>query len=229
MNLFQALLSRTSPRRRPAPARPTNSDALPPINACINVASGGRLQSLPVESIEGEQFEIRRPEHVVVGTTVLFDYSNARGRFRFHAKCVALSDRTAFFEVPPHIMEVERSDRRIFRIDCVIPILWRYAPGGEGYGTLTRSATANISAGGVAFIVPRALRAGTQVEIHLALNEAPTLVLIASLARPSEQQHAGKHLACVAFNHLLPAEATVIEEFIATCERRRRDRGMANT
>ena len=223
MNLFKAL----RPHTRPDGDVAVNSDHLPAVNAFVNVATGGKTDSLPIESIGQLQFEIRRPARTAVGMTALFDYANALGRFRFHANCAAVLDRTALFELPSHIMVVEKSDNRTFRMDAVIPVLWRYAPSGEGYGAFARSFTANISAGGLAFVVPRALRAGTQVELSLTLDEVPAFVVIGTLTRPTVPNGC-KHLAGITFDELSPAGANAIDNFIASRERGRRERGMAN-
>jgi hypothetical protein len=223
MNFFRAF----RPQARPAADVAVKSDHFPAVNAFVNVATGGKTESLPIESIERLQFEVRRPSRAAVGMTALFDYANALGRFRFHANCAAVLDRTAFFDLPAHIMVVDKSDNRTFRMDCVIPVLWRYAPGGEGYGAFMRSFTANLSAGGVAFVVPRALRAGTQVELELTLDEAPAFVVIGTLTRPTVQNRSN-HLAGTAFDELTPAGANAIDNFIASRERSRRERGIAN-
>jgi hypothetical protein len=222
VNLFEAMRSRSK-------SRAINSDHLPELNAFVDVAMGGKTESVPVESIGRTELAVRRPSKGAVGTTALFNYTNGRGNFRFHAQCTAVEDRTATFALPAEITVLQKvyDRRRSVRLKYALPVVWRYAPDGVGYGEFTKSATVDISTGGVALMVPRELRTGTLVEIKFDLGESGVFTAVGALVRPTVQQPSGKFLAGIELR-VNPLQANAIDDFIATRQQGQRRRGIAD-
>jgi PilZ domain len=206
-----------------------NSDHLPELNAFVDVAMGGKTESVPVESIGRTELAVRGPSNAAVGTTALFNYVNGRGSFRFHAQCTAVEGRTATFALPPEITVLQkvRDQRRSLRLNYALPVVWRYAPDGVGYGEFSKGATVDISTAGVALMVPRELRMGTLVEIKFDLGDSGVFAVIGALARQTVRQPSGKFLAGIDLR-VNPLQANAIDDFIATRQRGQRKRGIAD-
>jgi hypothetical protein len=210
MNLFQAMLSRSK-------SKSIDSDHLPEVNAFVDIATGGKTESLPVEEIGGSSFQVRRPALAAVGAKALFNYSNSQGRFRFHAECAALDKHVATYGMPTEITVIETfgDKRRTYRLKFALGVDWRYAPEGAGYGEFMHGTTADLSCSGVSLVVPRELKLGTQIELRLDLNDGGPFLLIGTLMRPTQRQLSGKYIAGLAFPDIRPTSANAISEFIA--------------
>jgi hypothetical protein len=221
LNLFEAMRSRSK-------SKAVNSDHLPELNAFVDIATGGKTESVPVESIGRTEIAVRCPSRAAVGTSALFNYVNARGSFRFHAACTKIEGQTASFALPPEITVLQRVNdrRRTVRLKYALPVLWRYAPDAVGYGEFTKSATVDISSNGVALMVPRELRTGTLVEIKFDLGTC-AFTVIGALARPTVQQPSGKFLAGIELRTNL-AQANAIDDFILARQQGQRQRGIAD-
>jgi hypothetical protein len=221
VNLFEAMRSRSK-------SNAINSDHLPELNAFVDVAVGGKTESVPVESIGRAELAVRRPSKAAVGAKALFNYSNPRGSFRFYAECTAIEGRTAHFALPSEITVLQRlrDRRRSLRLKYALPILWRYAPDGVGYGEFTKSFTVDICGGGAALMVPRELRTGTLVEIKFDLGSA-AFTVVGGLTRQTVQTASGKFLAGIELR-VNPAQANAIDDFILARQQGQRKRGIAD-
>jgi hypothetical protein len=221
VNLFDAMRSRSK-------SSAVNSDHLPELNAFVDVAVGGKTESVPVESISRTELTVRCPTKATVGAKALFNYMNRRGSFRFYAQCMAINGRAAAFALPSEITVLQKvSDRRRnVRYKYALPVVWRYAPDGVGYGDFSKSATVDISSGGVLLVVPRELRTGTVVEVKIDLGTA-SFAVVGTLTRETTQQASGKFLAGIALR-VSPVQANAIEAFISMREQGQRKRGIAD-
>jgi hypothetical protein len=221
VNLFDAMRSRWK-------SNAINSDHLPELNAFVDVAMGGKTESVPVESIGRTGLSVRRPTKATVGGSALFNYVNGRGSFRFFAVCTAVEGRSADFALPAEITVLQkvRDLRRGVRQQCAIAVTWRYAPDGIGFGEFTKSTTGDLSAAGVLLVVPRELRAGTLVEIKFDLGTSAFSV-IGVLKRSTQQQASGKFTAGIELR-VAPAEANAIDNFIVTRQKDHRKRSIAD-
>jgi hypothetical protein len=224
MNLFQSMLARKK-------SDAVDSDHLPEVNAFVDVATGGKTESLPVEDIGPTSFQIRSPGNAAVGAKALFNYSNGRGRFRFHAQCEAINNQLATYAKPAEITVIEKfgDKRRNFRLKHALPVVWRYAPEGVGYGEFAKSTTADISCVGVSLVVPRELKPGTQIELKLDLNgSAKPFAVIGALTRPTQKQSSGKFSAGLSFQNISPTNQNAIGEFITSRQNGQRNRSLAD-
>jgi hypothetical protein len=221
MNLFEAMRSRSK-------SKAINSDHLPELNAFVDIAVGGKTESVPVERIGRTELATRLPSRATVGAKALFNYLNGRGSFRFYAECTAIEGRTATFALPHEITVLQRirDRRRGVRLKFALPVTWRYAPDGIGYGEFTKSFLVDISNGGGALMVQRELRTGTLVEINLNLG-ATAFTVVGALTRPTTQTANGKYLAGIGLR-VTPAQANAIDDFILARQKGQRDRGIAD-
>jgi len=221
MNLFEAMRSRSK-------SKAINSDHLPELNAFVDIAVGGKTESVPVESIGRTELTTRLPSRATVGAKALFNYHNGRGNFRFYAECTAIEGRKARFALPTEITVLNRirDRRRGVRLKYALPVIWRYAPDGIGYGEFTKSFAVDISSSGVALMVPRELRSGTLVEISLDLG-ATAFTVVGALTRPTAQTASGKYVAGIDLRVNL-AQANAIDDFILARQKGQRARGIAD-
>jgi hypothetical protein len=223
MNILQALASRKT-------TGVVNSDHLPELNSFIDVAIGGKTELLPIEVIEKGAFVVRRPSLAVVGSQALFNYSNGVGRFRFRADCTAVGSCTATFALPKEISVIEKfgEKRRHFRLKRSLPVCFRYAPDGVGYGSFSESSLTDISSVGVGLIVPLALKTGTLIEMRINLpGSGGAFDVLGKLTRPSELQKAGRYSAGIQFETLSPTNANKIGEYITKNQQTNHKRGVA--
>jgi len=223
MNLFQAMQSRKKTRE-------VDSDRLPDVNSFIDVATGGRTEYLPIESIGSASIVVRRPAKAVVGTSALFNYSNRVGRFRFYANCTQLTEKMATFDLPISITVIEQfgNKRRNVRLKTALPVTWRYAPDGSGYGNFYDGNSVDISCVGMSLLVPRELRAGTQVEIRFDLSDGQKpFTVIGTLTRPTQPAARGRFSAGMSFKNIRPTEENRLAEFILARQRGQRKRALA--
>lgn len=223
MNVFQTMLAR-------AKSSAVNSDHLPELNAFVDVAVGGKTESVPVEALGRTTFQVRRPVKAAAGLTGLFNYVNGRGGFRFSAECTEVSARLATFTLPAEITIINKFDdkRRNFRLKYGLAVLWRYAPEATGYGDFIKGTTADISGAGMSLVVPRELKVGTQVEVKLDLEgSTKAFFVIGTLMRPTVQQGSGKYIAGIAMKNLSPTQSNAISEFIAQRQKGQKKRSLA--
>jgi hypothetical protein len=221
VNLFEAMRSRSK-------SNAINSDHLPELNAFVDVAVGGKTDSVPVESIGRTELTVRAPSRVTVGAKALFNYVNGRGSFRFHAECTAIEGQRATFALPAEITVLQkvRDRRRGVRLKHALPVVWRYAPDGIGYGEFTKSFTVDFCSGGLALMVPRELRAGTLVEIKIDLGTT-AFTAVGALTRPTVQMASKSFLAGIELRLNLP-QANAIDNFIVARQQGQRKRGIAD-
>jgi hypothetical protein len=221
VNLFDAMRSRWK-------SSAINSDHLPELNAFVDVAMGGKTESVPIESIGRTELSVRRPTKAAVGGSALFNYVNGRGNFRFCAQCTAVEDRSATFALPAEITVVQKlRDKRCgVRLQYALTVAWRYAPDGVGFGEFVKSAIVDISSSGVLLMVTRELRAGTLVEIKFDLGTS-AFAVVGALTRATQQQASGKFAAGIALRVTL-AQSNAIDAFIMARQRGQRKRDIAD-
>jgi hypothetical protein len=223
MNVFQSMLSRSK-------THAIDSDHMPVINDFVDVAMGGKTDTVCFENVAKTGFETRSPANAAVGGTALFNYGNRIGRFRFRTQCIKTDGKHATFALPDEIIVIERFDekRRNFRLRMLMNVQWRYAPDGVGYGPYVRSNTLDISAQGARLDVGRELRKGTLVEIvfdQIPVHGKP-LAAVGELTRPAHKDENGV-IAGIRFTSLGLTAQNAVSEFIRKSEKNDKKRHLA--
>lgn len=204
---------------------------LPPINAFVDIAIGGSLnrESVPVNDITDSAIVTRRPNGLQPGESADFLYGNAVGRFRFATVCAKVDGKEAYFELPTTVKTLESyGDRRASeRVPWVLPVQWRYAPSGEGYGDFLPGSLMDISRGGASLVVGRTLKAGSQVELRFALkSQHEPFVEICQVMRTAKIETSDKNAAGIRFLDLDPHDERTLGEYLDERLTLRRDRGV---
>ncbi|MDB5092836.1 MAG: PilZ domain [Candidatus Eremiobacteraeota bacterium] len=207
---------------------------LPAANAFIDLAltGNGPRGSVCVESITERGMSVTLLPGTKVGSTGVFSYQNAHGKFRFSSKCLAFRGTHAVFAVPERIETLQvfggAQKRAAVRLDATVPAQWRYAPGGKGAGEYVRASLTDISRSGASLIVDREVKKGTYVETRFSVStSASPLVLLGEVMRTANIEATKKISLGLRFNGLKPEEDRAIMEFINKRQAERRSRGLA--
>jgi PilZ domain len=205
---------------------------LPQLHAFVDVIVEGRpSRSVTVEAINAKGITTRDPLGSVGESAVLI-YNARDGRFRAPTKIAGVTGSSTLFEMPKKVnligaAQAERK-RQSVRLDALVPGEWRFAPGGVGVGDFQRASIRDISRGGCALIIDRALKLGTKVEIRLSLKgDAPALTLLGEVMRQETIQTSGKNNHGIRFHGLRPEEDQAIITFINQRQADLRSRGLA--
>jgi hypothetical protein len=206
-------------------------EKLPSVNAFVDVAIGGSLnrESVPVNEITANAIVTRRPNGLQPGESADFLYSNAFGRFRFTTVCASVDGKVAHFELPESIKTLESyGDRRTSeRVPWVLPVQWRYAPGGAGYGDFLPGSLVDISRGGASLVVGRELKPGSQVELRFALkSQQEPFVELCQVVRAAKIETSDKNAAGIRFLDIDPKDERILGEYLDERLTLRRDRGV---
>jgi len=224
MNLFQAMQRRSK-------SKDIDSNHLPVVNDFVDVACGGKTDTVCIEAISRVDFEASGPSTVAVGSLALFNYGNRTGRYRFRTTCTKLDGKHAHFALPSEITVIETFDEKRggFRLKKLLSITWRYAPDGVGNGPFVSGNLLDLSAEGACLDVGREVRKGTQVEIRFdqIVADGKPLVAIAQLMRPSTRNGAGVIVSGLQFQGLGYTGQNAISEFIVTHEKQDKVRNIA--
>jgi c-di-GMP-binding flagellar brake protein YcgR len=134
----------------------------------------------------------------------------------------------AYFEMPSTIKRLESfAHRGAARVDKVIPIDWRYAPDGEGYGDFASGSMSDLSRGGASLVVGRAIKPGTSLEVRFALDpKGAKLVEICQVMRASKIGTSANFTAGIRFLAMSSANETALMKFLQELQATRRDRGI---
>lgn len=207
---------------------------LPQLNGFVDVAltGGGPRGSVCFEALTERSFTVNALPGMKPGSTGVFSYTNAVGKFRFSAKCSALRGDTAVFSIPERIETLqvfsEAHKRAAVRIDATVPAQWRFAPGGRGSGDYARASLTDISRSGASLIVDRDVKKGTYVEARFAVSTAVApLVLLGEVMRNSAIETTKRVSLGLRFHGIKPEEDRAIMEFINKRQAERRNRGLA--
>jgi c-di-GMP-binding flagellar brake protein YcgR len=158
-----------------------------------------------------------------------FLYSNGRGKFRFYAECRYVNDVAATFALPTTIRTIETySERRSSaRVPWVIPVQWRYAPGGEGYGDFLAASMMDLSQGGASLVVGRELKPGAQVEVRFTLKSpSEPLVEVGQVVRAAKIETSNRSAAGIRFLDVGRENERILSEFVSERQALRRERGV---
>ncbi len=205
-----------------------DKNKLPLINAFVEVSLGGRSCAVPVEEICQKFIEVRKLPGCAIGASATFDYKTATGRYRFRAECTSIIGDHSSFALPQEIRTIETfpTFTNKFRLETVLTVQFRYAPDGVGYGEFKPARTKNLSADGVALVIGRELKKGTQMEIKFDFNGHP-LILLGELTRPTEKEVCDKYLAGLRFLNIDASAESVIAAFIDSKIKGCRERSIA--
>jgi c-di-GMP-binding flagellar brake protein YcgR len=219
---------------RPKPTSSVLRAKLPAANSYVDVAvPGGRgTVSVCVDEVDAKGFTCTAPPEVKAGSVAVFVYRTETGKYRFNAKCHAVQDALAAFELPKSIETLAKfggtQKRQTVRIDAVVPAQWRPASGGQGRGEFTRASITDISRSGASLIIGHELAKGTQVELRCTLNsELAPVTLLSEVMRSSKIGKSGKVSLGLKFHGIRPEDDRAIMEFINKRQAERRDRGLA--
>lgn len=228
MNILKALAggAKTSGRQTRPP-----SNVLPDLHAFVEVAIGKTTarHSIPIDAISADTLTTRVFAGLYLGASADFLYTNPAGKFRFSTVCTALDIQSAHFKIPAAVKTIELygAKRSAVRLDSLLPVRWRYAPGGTGNGEFLKASMSDLSRGGASLVVGRELRVGSQVEVCFALKTTTSpLTVLSEVMRAAKIQTSGKISAGIRFLDVDAAGERVIDEFIDALQTLRRDRGV---
>jgi hypothetical protein len=207
---------------------------LPAANAFVDLAltGNGPRGSVCVEAMTERGLSVTLLPGTKAGSTGVFSYQNAHGKFRFSSKCLAVRGTHAVFAVPERIETLQvfggAQKRAAVRLDATVPSQWRYAPGGKGAGEYVRASLTDISRSGASLIVDREVKKGTYVETRFSVStSASPLVLLGEVMRTANIEATKKISLGLRFHGLKPEEDRAIMEFINKRQAERRSRGLA--
>jgi hypothetical protein len=228
MNILRGLKRTPNDSRAPLGSL---RDKLPSINAFVDIAIGGSLhrESVPVNDITASAIVTRCPNGLQPGESADFLYGNAFGRFRFATACAKVDGKEAYFELPAAVKTLESyGDRRTSeRVPWLLPVQWRYAPSGSGYGDFLAGSLMDISRGGASLVVGRMLKPGSQVELRFALkSQQEPFVELCQVVRAAKIETSDKNAAGILFLDLDPHDERTLGEYLDERLTLRRDRGV---
>jgi hypothetical protein len=214
-----------------AAGRPPSFDSLPELHSFVDVALGGERHrhSISVDAIGPDGLTTRPIDGLQTGMSADFLYKNISGRFRFATVCDSVDERHAHFRPPTTVKTIVLfgSKRRAVRLDAVLPVDWRYAPDGAGFGDYLKGSLSDLSKSGAWLIVGRELKTGTQVELRFSLKASMApLVIISDVVRTAKIESSGKNSAGIRFRDVDSASEGAINDFILERQMQRRDRGL---
>ena len=203
---------------------------MPELNSFVDVAVGGaaRRELVPVNDISPTLLITRCPKGLEAGTVVDFLYGNAPGRFRFWATCDKVQGNDAYFAIPGSIKTIESYFKRgTLRVSKLLPVQWRYAPEGIGYGDYTSASLMDLSCGGASLVMVRALKIGTQVEVRFVLspNHEP-FVELCEVLRASKIERSSMNVAGIRFISMEMEHQEALAKFLDDVRKTRRERGL---
>jgi hypothetical protein len=227
MNIFRALRQ----RGKGLDETPELREKLPQINAFVDIGmDGGRdRKSVSVSDITAKGLVTGCPDGLAAGATADFLYINDLGRFRFATVCRSIEGGHAVFDLPTSIKTIESFAyrRTAPRVPWVIPVEWRYAPDGNGYGEFLPASMKDLSRGGASLVVGRELKEGTRIEVRFVLkSKAKPLVEICQVVRAAKIERSDRNAAGIAFIGVDSEDARALSEFINERQSIRRDRGV---
>ncbi|HEY0392927.1 MAG TPA: PilZ domain-containing protein [Candidatus Elarobacter sp.] len=218
----------------PKPLSPQLKVKLPQVNGWIDVVmtGGGPRGTVCVEALGGRDMSVTALTEMKPGSTGVFTYSNAIGKFRFSTKCLSLQGHAALFALPERIETLQvfsgAQKRAAVRLDATVPAQWRFAPAGRGHGDWVRGSLVDLSRSGASLIADRDVKTGTWVETRFAVTTAASpLVLLGEVMRNSPIESSKKISLGVRFQGVKPEEDRAIMEFINKRQADRRSRGLA--
>jgi len=216
-------------------ARPNASaelrEKLPEVNAFVEIAIDGSSQreSVSINEINPNGVVTRHLAGLGPGVAADFLYTNAAGRFRFATVCAKVDATAAWFDFPTSIKTIESfaNRRTAARVPWVIPVQWRYAPDGQGYGEFLTASLVDLSRGGASLVVGRELKAGAQVEVRFVLkSKTEPLVELCQVVRAAKIEKSDKNAAGIRFLEVDPADERILVDFVGEQQMLRRDRGV---
>lgn len=203
---------------------------LPQTHAQIDVmVRGGSKGQVFFEGSTLKTFTTSALPGLTVGATVVFSYKTASGRYRFSAPCVKLAPPQAIFDMPASIQQLEKFavvKRTNVRLDTTTTCQWRFAPTGKIETDYRPGSITDISRSGASLIIERELKAGTQLELKIALGAAP-VAFRGEVKRIVKVENTNKTSHGVQFAPLTPAQDKAIIEFINRRQTDLRNRGLA--
>jgi hypothetical protein len=225
MNLFRSLFRGVRSNQQEVDLR----DKLPQVNGFVDVAVGpnGPRESIPIDDITGTSLVARCPEGLERGASVDFLYTNLIGRFRFATRCLTLEGREAHFELPVIIKTLQTFGyrRNAQRIQWLIPVQWRYAPEGIGYGNYLAGSLNDLSRTGASLVVERELKSGSQVEIRFALKPDETFVALCQVVRAAKIDTSARSAVGIRFIEIDALAERKLVDYICERQTLRHDRG----
>jgi hypothetical protein len=229
MNLWRALRMRRRKARRSAHA--DLRDKLPLVHSFVEVAVKGRVgrSSVCVDELTRTELTVRRIDGLAPGDEADFVYSTGRGKYRFHTSCTNVNDVAVTFALPATIKTIESyAERRSSaRVPWIIPVQWRYAPGGEGYGEFLSASMMDLSRGGASLVVGRELKPGAQVEVRFTVkSRSEPLVEIGQVVRAARIETSNRNAAGIRFLEVGRENERILTEFVSERQALRRERGV---
>lgn len=204
---------------------------LPEINSFVEISLGAcaTRESVAVNDVSAGHLVTRISAGMFPGVVADFLYINGAGKYRFATICKHVDAEQAFFELPASIKTLESfADRRTdLRVPWVIPVQWRYAPDGKGYGEFLSASMMDLSRGGTSLVVGRELKVGAQVEVRFTLkSKAAPLVELCQVVRAAKIETSDRNAAGIKFIEIDPADAEMLSTFVYERQSERRDRGI---
>jgi hypothetical protein len=204
---------------------------LPLVNSFVEIAlagSRGRI-SVPISDITRETLVTRPVAGITPGIAADFLYTNDIGKFRFATVCSAVDTDATIFALPTTIKTIQSfGDRRsASRVPWLIPVQWRYAPDGVGYGPFLDASMMDLSRGGASLVVGRELKAGSQVEVRFSLkSKEEPFIELCQVVRAAKIETSDKNAAGIRFVEIDRENERILSEFVNERQALRRDRGV---
>ncbi len=235
MNLYKALFG-CSVAESKGVASSASRELLPQVHGFVDVALRGKKEreSVPVHELGKGTFATRLLAGLRVGDSADFLYTTTAGRFRFVTTCVALEATQAQFSLPATIKTLAdfAAKRSAVRLDSMLAVTWRYAPGGIGNGPFVKASLTDLSRNGASLVVARDLKKDAQVEVRITLKSSPEpLVLLSQVMRAAKIESFNKNstdrnTAGIRFLSVDAAAERAIDRYIVGRQADRRDRGI---
>lgn len=209
----------------------TLTQQLPLVNSFVEIALNGsrRSISVPIDAIDDNGLTTRQLADLRPGSSADFVYTNEVGRFHFKTVCSQVEESAAIFALPAEIKTIESFDdrRQSARVPWLIPVEWRYAPDGVGYGEFLKASMMDLSGGGASLVVGRELKPGSQVEVRFTLkSKTEPFVELCHVVRAAKIETSDKNAAGIRFVQIDAADERVLNEFVLERQALRRERGV---
>jgi hypothetical protein len=227
MNLLRALGFGKARANPP----PTAYQRLPLINSFVEVALGGsrHRDSVSINEIGAKCLVTRRLDAAAPGVTADFVYTNDIGKFRFATVCSKVDLAGTYFDMPAEIKTIESfaDRRRAERVPWIVPVQWRYAPDGEGYGPFLDASMMDLSRGGASLVVGRELKVGSRVEVRFVLkSKSEPFVELCQVVRAAKIETSDKNAAGIQFMEIDRQNEQILAGFVTERQALRRSRGV---
>jgi hypothetical protein len=206
-------------------------EQLPLVNSFVEIALNGSRRSISVaiNAIGDSSLTTRPLADVAPGNPADFVYTNDVGRFHFKTVCSRVDESETVFALPSAIKTVESfADRRSSaRVPWLIPVEWRYAPDGAGYGDFLKASMMDVSRGGASLVVGRELKPGSQVEVRFTLkSKSEPFVELCHVVRAAKIETSDKNTAGIRFVRIDADDERMLSEFVNERQALRRERGV---